>query len=377
MQVATIAELLEVFDLRMMVANVLNRESFMNQEITKAFHVRRANRIKECLNKGTFAGKLPPRPPAATRHWPRAGCLRRLLRACACGVCMSVLENLEWGRWFSASQIYIWARICWWLSAVKCTFPASFEVPWRPSDHLMAVCWCWICSIVPCSSSLSPKPLRVHVVGPSLTVASSCPFSFWHHNRRGSYLGLQKRRIQSSDLFHRSVRAHCWNPLHAGAIPPCCPCSLSLNLCQKLFRLSVNLSLCLSACVYVSVCLSGLLSVCVCTSGCLPLSVSSPSVAWASVALLEMNALFPPGFRCGVPPGWRLPPSPQAPAHLQLQLDGCHVPRLLHGELHRGGEWRRAKTRAGPASSRRRMKSGSERLGACVHSCRKVAQRNQ
>ncbi|XP_031426319.1 rho related BTB domain containing 4 isoform X1 [Clupea harengus] len=55
MQVATIAELLEVFDLRMMVANVLNHESFMNQEITKAFHVRRANRIKECLNKGTFA----------------------------------------------------------------------------------------------------------------------------------------------------------------------------------------------------------------------------------------------------------------------------------------------------------------------------------
>ncbi|CAB1319371.1 unnamed protein product [Coregonus sp. 'balchen'] len=38
MQVATIAELLEVFDLRMMVANVLNHESFMNQEITKAFH---------------------------------------------------------------------------------------------------------------------------------------------------------------------------------------------------------------------------------------------------------------------------------------------------------------------------------------------------
>ncbi|KAK2523419.1 hypothetical protein Q9966_012073 [Columba livia] len=55
MQVATIAELLEVFDLRMMVANVLNKESFMNQEITKAFHVRRANRIKECLAKGVFA----------------------------------------------------------------------------------------------------------------------------------------------------------------------------------------------------------------------------------------------------------------------------------------------------------------------------------
>ncbi|XP_066488651.1 rho-related BTB domain-containing protein 2-like [Tiliqua scincoides] len=55
MQVATIAELLEVFDLRMMVANILNKESFMNHEITKAFHVRRANRIRECLSKGTFA----------------------------------------------------------------------------------------------------------------------------------------------------------------------------------------------------------------------------------------------------------------------------------------------------------------------------------
>ena len=60
MQVATIAELLEVFDLRMMVANVLNKESFMNQEITKAFHVRRANRIKECLGKGVFAGTARP-----------------------------------------------------------------------------------------------------------------------------------------------------------------------------------------------------------------------------------------------------------------------------------------------------------------------------
>lgn len=57
MQVATIAELLEVFDLRMMVANIHNKESFMNHEITKAFHVRRANRIRECLNKGTFAGR--------------------------------------------------------------------------------------------------------------------------------------------------------------------------------------------------------------------------------------------------------------------------------------------------------------------------------
>ncbi|XP_035749134.1 rho-related BTB domain-containing protein 2-like [Egretta garzetta] len=77
MQVATMAELLEVFDLRMMVANVLNKESFMNQEITKAFHVRRANRIKECLGKGVFAdvvfhvddGAVPAHKPLLT-----AGC---------------------------------------------------------------------------------------------------------------------------------------------------------------------------------------------------------------------------------------------------------------------------------------------------------------
>ncbi|TRY56803.1 hypothetical protein DNTS_005473 [Danionella cerebrum] len=55
MHIAHIAELLEVFDLRMMVANILNNEAFMNQEITKAFHVRRSNRVKECLAKGTFS----------------------------------------------------------------------------------------------------------------------------------------------------------------------------------------------------------------------------------------------------------------------------------------------------------------------------------
>uniref|UniRef100_A0A672MHF3 Rho related BTB domain containing 2 n=1 Tax=Sinocyclocheilus grahami TaxID=75366 RepID=A0A672MHF3_SINGR len=55
MHIAHIAELLEVFDLRMMVANILNNEAFMNQEITKAFHVRQTNRVKECLAKGTFS----------------------------------------------------------------------------------------------------------------------------------------------------------------------------------------------------------------------------------------------------------------------------------------------------------------------------------
>ncbi|XP_078498810.1 rho-related BTB domain-containing protein 1 [Lissotriton helveticus] len=55
MRVAQIAEILEVFDLRMMVENIMNKEAFMNQEITKAFHVRKANRIKECLSKATFS----------------------------------------------------------------------------------------------------------------------------------------------------------------------------------------------------------------------------------------------------------------------------------------------------------------------------------
>ena len=58
MKIAQIAEVLEVFDLRMMVENIMNKEAFMNQEITKAFHVRKANRIKECLTKNTFTGLL-------------------------------------------------------------------------------------------------------------------------------------------------------------------------------------------------------------------------------------------------------------------------------------------------------------------------------
>lgn len=96
MQVATIAELLEVFDLRMMVANVLNRESFMNQEITKAFHVRRANRIKECLNKGTFAGKALRCTAGAARHWHRGECGRRCAWVAFVPVCMwDVHESFE------------------------------------------------------------------------------------------------------------------------------------------------------------------------------------------------------------------------------------------------------------------------------------------
>uniref|UniRef100_A0A8C3RC07 BTB domain-containing protein n=1 Tax=Cyanoderma ruficeps TaxID=181631 RepID=A0A8C3RC07_9PASS len=96
-QVGAVAELLEVFDLRMMVANELNQESFMNQEITKAFHVRRANRVKECLAKGVFAdvvfrvddGTVPAHKPLLI-----AGCdwMRAMFRG---GFCESYADEVS------------------------------------------------------------------------------------------------------------------------------------------------------------------------------------------------------------------------------------------------------------------------------------------
>lgn len=61
-----------------------------------------------------------------------------------------------------------------------------------------------------------------------------------------------------------------------------------LSICQFI-SLSVYLCLCLCVCLFgLSVCLCVRLDVC--------LVCLSPSVAWASVALHEMNALFPPRF---------------------------------------------------------------------------------
>ncbi|KAK6306428.1 hypothetical protein J4Q44_G00233530 [Coregonus suidteri] len=124
MHIAHIAELLEVFDLRMMVANILNNESFMNQEITKAFHVRRTNRVKECLAKGTFSdvvfklddGTIMAHKPLliSSCDWMAAmfggpfveSCTKEVLFPNTTRSCMrAVLEYLYTGRFCSRTDL--------------------------------------------------------------------------------------------------------------------------------------------------------------------------------------------------------------------------------------------------------------------------------
>ncbi|KAL4623057.1 rho-related BTB domain-containing protein 2 isoform X1 [Arapaima gigas] len=124
MHIAHIAELLEVFDLRMMVANILNNEAFMNQEITKAFHVRRTNRIRECLAKGTFSdvvfilddGKILAHKPLliSSCDWMAAmfggpfveSCTKEVLFPNTTRSCMrAVMEYLYTGRFCSRPDL--------------------------------------------------------------------------------------------------------------------------------------------------------------------------------------------------------------------------------------------------------------------------------
>ncbi|XP_037115312.1 rho-related BTB domain-containing protein 2-like [Syngnathus acus] len=124
MHIAHIAELLEVFDLRMMVANILNNEAFMNQEITKAFHVRRTNRVKECLAKGTFSdvifklddGTIMAHKPLliSSCDWMAAmfggpfveSCTKEVLFPNTTRSCMrAVLEYLYTGRFCSRTDL--------------------------------------------------------------------------------------------------------------------------------------------------------------------------------------------------------------------------------------------------------------------------------
>ncbi|CAL8247672.1 unnamed protein product [Merluccius merluccius] len=124
MHIAHIAEMLEVFDLRMMVANILNNEAFMNQEITKAFHVRRTNRVKECLAKGTFSdvvfklddGTIMAHKPLliSSCDWMAAmfggpfveSCTKEVLFPNTTRSCMrAVLEYLYTGRFCSRADL--------------------------------------------------------------------------------------------------------------------------------------------------------------------------------------------------------------------------------------------------------------------------------
>uniref|UniRef100_A0A8C5CWN7 Rho related BTB domain containing 2a n=3 Tax=Gadus TaxID=8048 RepID=A0A8C5CWN7_GADMO len=124
MHIAHIAEMLEVFDLRMMVANILNNEAFMNQEITKAFHVRRTNRVKECLAKGTFSdvvfklddGTISAHKPLliSSCDWMAAmfggpfveSCTKEVLFPNTTRTCMrAVLEYLYTGRFCSRADL--------------------------------------------------------------------------------------------------------------------------------------------------------------------------------------------------------------------------------------------------------------------------------
>ena len=197
-------------------------------------------------------------------------------------------------------------------------------------NWLLSVLYLHLCVLSLGSGSCCRNPFQSHIF-PS--------FFFCPHSDINTYWSCRSTNLKVAAFVDTAVLAGVFPPLTS------IPYSVSYAVVAICRFISLSVYLSMSLCVCLAFCLS------VWTSGCLPSSVSPPSVAWASVALHEMNALFPPGFRCGVPPGWRLPPSPQAPAHLQLQLDGCHVPWLLHGELHWGGELWHASKSVRPRSS--------------------------
>lgn len=156
---------------------------------------------------------------------------------------------------------------------------------------------------MPCSSCFLSLNLTCgHAVTTRCNVPSSRPFSFvliaiglltCPTKALISEFGFRPSQHSQALLMFSPCRSY--SALQPGALCPllcvrCCSVYLSIYLFVCL-PVSMSLCVCLAFCLSVS------------SSGCLPLSVSSPSVAWASVALHEMNALFPPGFRCGVPPG--------------------------------------------------------------------------
>lgn len=157
MQIAHIAELLEVFDLRMMVANILNNEAFMNQEITKAFHVRRTNRVKECLAKGTFSGEFKPISAQFKQTWNS--------ETVTYYVSTDVVFKLDDGTIMAHKPLLI--SSCDWMAAMfggpfveSCTKEVSPVQTETYSAHLFKPCL----NVPVYSFTIAPRQISIHVL---------------------------------------------------------------------------------------------------------------------------------------------------------------------------------------------------------------------
>lgn len=266
--------------------------------------------------------------------------------------------------------VYIWSCICRWIFAEKyasCMFLVYLfsEVLLKPSSVLMArfslpgclvfALVCFLCLVLLCF--LAPKLLCLHVVTAfaasarhllslnkaCLTFTSFHTFSvvfmiatmgiIWetkHSDQLCKHILFISWNPLCSDVAYYSVITHsCCVPyqhfLNQSSSPEStqdllhdllpCVCSPSLTLCQELFCLSVNLSLCLSTCVYVSVC--------VCLAFCLPVCMSGrlPCLSFPLCSL---------GF-CGTPRDECSFPTPVLDVVFRLD-DGClpaHKPLLI------------------------------------------------
>lgn len=156
---------------------------------------------------------------------------------------------------------------------------------------------------VSCASFfLSLNLMCVHAVRTHFKVTVFPSFFFCPHSDMITNLPYRSTslKVRISPITAFTDIAYVLSVQELFCLAACAPCPLLCVRCCCVY-LSIYLFVCLPVSMSLCVCLAFCLSVC--TFGCLPLSVFSPSVAWASVALHEMNALFPPGFRCGVPPG--------------------------------------------------------------------------
>ncbi|KAI2659562.1 Rho-related BTB domain-containing protein 2 [Labeo rohita] len=143
MHIAHIAELLEVFDLRMMVANILNNEAFMNQEITKAFHVLFPNTTRSSMQavlEYLYTGRFCSRPDLDAMELiilanrlclPHLVALTGPMEAAATGTDIDgdVLVYLEMAQFHCAYQLTDWClhHICTNYNNVCRKFPRDMR----------------------------------------------------------------------------------------------------------------------------------------------------------------------------------------------------------------------------------------------------------